>query len=347
MINTTNIKRRLYLRRIVLRMILVIYDIIAINASFILTLYLRFYVAREMHSGSIKFFELFTHYTPFYTLFCLIVFACFKLYNGMWKYAGFNDLNRIIAANVVCAFGHVMGTLLLVQRMPRSFYIIGGLIQLCLVGFARFSFKLLEIEKKILLVNKKNYDVRAMIIGVNSNTRNMVRRLEKDTTIYPVCIMDYDIMGMGTILDGIPVVSGVDSIEDAIRKYNVNYVIFASDSMSGEIRKRIRAICIENEIDIQDYYDELGGDSSVISYRELFDRINGSIILEYNNEIYDSQNMINRFQEELYRYRIIGISAQKDAIKIKLENKHSKKLDLNEEWVKEQLSKTGEEISFF
>lgn len=345
MIVEKTLKKKLYVRRIALRLLLVIYDIIAINVSFILTLYLRFYVAKEMHTGSVVFFERFTHYTPFYSLFCIVIFACFKLYNGMWKYAGFNDLNRIVGANLICAIGHVVGTILFVQRMPSSFYIMGGIIQFILISFARFSFKLMEIEKNVIFGGRKNSDSRAMIIGVDKTTRSLIRRLERENSIYPVCIVDYEIIGMGTLLDGIPVVSGVNNIKEIIKKYNVNYVIFSANSMPHDERQRIRDICLENNIEIQDYYDELGGDASIISYRELIDIIKSNIIFMCNDSIYELND--NMLQDEIERYRVTGISAQNDTIYIDLQNKLNKQLDLSEEWVKEQESKTGEEISFF
>lgn len=346
MINEKKSNKKLYLRRIALRMILVFYDVIAINVSFVLTLYLRFYVAEEMHAGAVHFFELFTKYTPFYTFFCILVFACFKLYSGMWKYAGFNDLNRIIVANIVCALGHILGTLLFIQRMPKSFYLLGGLIQLFLIGFIRFSFKLLEIEKNIIFGTKKSTAIRAMIVGIDGSTRNLIRRLEDENTVHPVCVIDYEILGMGTILDGIPVISGIDRLEESIDKYNVNYVIISSRSMDGYLRDNIRNVCLNRNVEIQDYYDDFGGNISMISYRELVDIISSNIEIVHDS-IDMSREDISSCRNVIDNYIIVGMSAHNDTISIKVKDRKDTKLNLNEEWVKEQEKKTGEEISFF
>lgn len=60
----------------------------------------------------------YTSYAPYYTILCLVIFCCFNLYSGIWKYAGFNDLNRIVGANVVCFIVHIIGTLILLRERP-------------------------------------------------------------------------------------------------------------------------------------------------------------------------------------------------------------------------------------
>ena len=42
----------------------------------------------------------FWQFAPFYTVLAIAVFAAFRLYGGMWRYAGINDMNRIILANL-------------------------------------------------------------------------------------------------------------------------------------------------------------------------------------------------------------------------------------------------------
>ena len=51
-----------------------------------------------------------------------------RLYGGMWRYAGLNDMNRIIGANFCTTVVMVMGTLLFIRRMQITYYAIGGAI---------------------------------------------------------------------------------------------------------------------------------------------------------------------------------------------------------------------------
>ena len=78
---------------------LVVYDIIAVNVSYFAALFLRF----DMRISSIppECLHAFMKFAPFYTVFTLIVFHCLKLYNSLWQFASFDELNRIIASSVV------------------------------------------------------------------------------------------------------------------------------------------------------------------------------------------------------------------------------------------------------
>ena len=247
--------KRQYVKWIVQRLALVAYDVIAINAAFFLALLTRLYVAQEFHSFAVGHIEAYISYAPLYTVFCLIVFYLFRLYSGIWKYAGYSDLNRIIGANVVCFVCHVVGTLLFVRRMPTSFYCIGAMIQFMLVAVVRLSPRLFEVEKNRLRKNKSSEIRNAMIVGAGGTGRAMLKQLERNETIRPVCVLDYKESGFGMLLDGVPVVNGTDDLNGVLKKYRVDNVIFASAMIPLEIRRHIKDVCQGMGILVQESSD--------------------------------------------------------------------------------------------
>ena len=70
---------------------IVLLDIIALNASYFLALLIRFYVNGEFRATVNYLIGDWAKFAPFYTIISLIIFACFKLYGGMWRYAGINE----------------------------------------------------------------------------------------------------------------------------------------------------------------------------------------------------------------------------------------------------------------
>ena len=78
---------------------LVIFDIIAINFSYFLGLWLRF-DARYSNIPP-EYFHSFLVFSPFYTIFVLAVFFVLRLYKSIWRFASFSELNRIFAASVI------------------------------------------------------------------------------------------------------------------------------------------------------------------------------------------------------------------------------------------------------
>ena len=92
-------------------------DVIAVNAAFLLVLFLRYYVHSTFLSYAKRFVSVYLRFAPFYTVLCIVVFALFRLYNGIWRYASLSEMNRIVAANAVTAALNVLGTLIFFERM--------------------------------------------------------------------------------------------------------------------------------------------------------------------------------------------------------------------------------------
>ena len=104
--------------------LLFIYDVIVMNVSYGLALWLRF----DFRFSDIPPEYLFTwiRYIPIHTVCTLILMFAFKLYRSMWRFASFDELSR---TTIVCAISmalHIVGTTVIFQRMPISYYVMGG-----------------------------------------------------------------------------------------------------------------------------------------------------------------------------------------------------------------------------
>ena len=96
---------------IVRRILLVIYDVAAVNASYFFAIWLRFYVNDEFAWIAEKqYIPAWIKFTPWYTLICIGVFLAFGLYKSRLRSAGYNDLNRVVISNLVCAAVQIVGS---------------------------------------------------------------------------------------------------------------------------------------------------------------------------------------------------------------------------------------------
>ena len=179
---------------------IVLLDIIAVNMSYFLALMTRFYVNGEFRTTVSYYLTDWAKFTPFYTLLALITFAAFRLYGGMWRYAGINDMNRIIGANAVTVLIQVIGTALFIRRMPITYYIIGAILQFLAVSLIRFGYRILLVEKK-KVAGRNAPAVPSMIIGAGETARKAIRHLE-DTPFRAAVVVDE--ASAGKTLDGIP-----------------------------------------------------------------------------------------------------------------------------------------------
>lgn len=83
----------------VIAVYLFLYDVIALNFSYFFGLWLRF----DLQFSNIpkEYLHAFLKFAPFYTIFSAIIFYFLRLYNSLWRFASFNELNRICAATII------------------------------------------------------------------------------------------------------------------------------------------------------------------------------------------------------------------------------------------------------
>lgn len=241
----------------VIQLALVLFDAVAVNLAYYMALVIRFYVNNAFNEWAARYVPEFWKFVPYYTVFCLIVFSGFRLYTRRWKYASTEDLNRILMANIVTCVGHVAGTLLITTRMPLTYYGLGAIIQLALIVGSRLSFRMVMLEVERSKARRRSSEPlkKVMVIGVGETAHQVLRHMEHDLdgAMKPVCMIDFREYSFGTMMEGIPVVGGVDAIAGATKTYEVESVILADTTMPGAVRKRVREICDELNLEVQDY----------------------------------------------------------------------------------------------
>ena len=224
-------------------------DVIVVNASWFLALFLRFFLNGRLDPLLGNYIDTVIYFSPIYTVICIIVFALFKLYGGMWRYAGIGDVNRIIFANVITVAIHVVATVFFYQRMPVSYYAMGAFIQLFSVSFIRFVYRFALLEKRqIGKTNAKN----ALVIGTKDNGSQTIKLLSIGIQYRPVAVIDCRSKDSGKLMDGIPVYDKSD-FESVISKNKIKAVFLADSRIDDEFRNKVIEFCKEHHIHYSDY----------------------------------------------------------------------------------------------
>ena len=228
----------------IIALYLLVYDVIVINASWFFGLLLRF----DLRYSSIppEYLNAYLKFAPFYTLFTVIVFYIFRLYNSIWRFASFSELNRILGATGVTTLFHVIGITAFLHRMPVSYYVVGAVTQFCLVTAIRFSYRFVILEKARRDKNLKSVH-NAMIIGAGAAGLVILKELKvsNDANARPLCVIDDNPNKWGRVMDGIPIVGGRDNILESVKKYNIDQILFAIPSATAEEKRDILNICKE------------------------------------------------------------------------------------------------------
>lgn len=323
----------------------VILDVIAVNLSYFLALLIRFYVNNEFRPTVSYYLTDFAKFAPFYTVLCIIVFACLKLYNGMWRYAGLNDMNRIIIASGITCVIQIVGTALFVRRMPITYYVIGALLQFVFISIIRFAYRFIIVEHR-KIANRKLPAVNVMIIGAGEIGRRVIRQLEDDSAYRPVCVIDNKSTTDGKTFDGIPVLSGLQ-FDEAATKYGVKAVFIADPALPAESRNSIKKICDGKDIELQDYTGYLSNLSGRISLTALLEAAKCPVIINIGDKNNEYKTGSEALKALTSRYSVGSVSANGSKLVIELKENKTEAYAGYEAWMQKHQEETGEEVSYF
>lgn len=329
-----------------------ILDLIAVNLSYFLALLIRFYVNFQLRPVAVNdYLPAFKQFAPVYTVFCLIIFCVFRLYGGIWRYAGLNDINRIILANLCAALVMIVGTALFVRRMPITYYAIGAVLQLALIVFIRFSYRFFVVERQ-RIASRKLPAINVLVVGAGENSRRVVKHLETSGGYRPVCVLDSRSFpataasnaskgsgnDVGERMDGVPVI-GVDQFHEAVAHYMVQSVFIADPLLTMDTRMRIKEACRQENIELQDYtgyFTNLGGR---ISLTELFAIVNGPLAVVVDGEERTFPSGEDALRSLTEKYTVTSLAG--DGLVVKLDRKKSSTHDV---LMREYMAEMGEDV---
>lgn len=296
----------------------VLLDIIAVNISYFLALMVRYYIDFKLRPVALdKYLPAFVQFAPFYTFVCLAIFFLFRLYGGIWRHAGINDMNRIALANLVAAVLHVVGTWLFIFPMPKSYYVLGMIFQFVFLVIIRFAPKIIAIEREKL--NFRNAPaMNVMVVGLGEIGTQVIRQIQANKVMKPVCYVDVSAEREGLQYDGIPIISDVDEIEDVIEEYKVQTVFIADQQLSTNQRHQIEDACLKRKVEIQDYTGYLSNVDDSASLSGVLNAIKGPVIISLYGEETAYENGNQALKELSDSYAIESISCKDNSIIIEI-----------------------------
>lgn len=253
---------------------LILLDNMSIMAASFGALYIRldFSFNRLMESD---YLEKLVHIIAPNILMTLVLFALWKLYKSVWRYASANELINIVFATACSSVAQTVYYYATDHVMPRSYPVLYWFLLAVFVCVIRFGYRILRIinNKRTALVGKSQR-VNAMIIGAGAAGNMILKEIESSDylNIQAKCVIDDHPGCHGKLLRGVPIVGGRDNILDAVKQYGIDEIIFAIPSASVQTRKEILDICKESGCKLRTLpgvYQLINGDVSVSSLKEV------------------------------------------------------------------------------
>lgn len=225
---------------------LMLYDVVAVNAAFMLALWVRFDCRYSMIPD--VYLGAFLKFAPWYTVVCIGVYWALRLYKSVWRFASFSELFRVGAANVVTGLVQIVGITLFFGKMPVSYYLFGIMLQFVLTVAVRFSYRFILLERSRNKQSEEDAVLhRVMLIGAGAAGQIIIRDLNRASEVKAkvCCIIDDNPNKMGRYIEGIPIVGNRDDILLSAEKYKIDQILLAIPSASAEEKRDILNICKE------------------------------------------------------------------------------------------------------
>lgn len=232
----------------VVRLLLMVYDFIAVIVSFGIALWLRFDC--KVTSVEPQYLTNYTMTIIIYALFCLVVFWFLRLYKSIWRFASYSELMRVILATVVTGVIYTGSLLIFNLHMPVSYYVIGITVQFIATLGIRFFYRFV-----LLLRGRTNNEVQkknVMIVGAGSAGQMLFRDIKhaKETNETVACFIDDNPNKWDRYIDDVPVFGSRDHILEAVDKFKIEKIYVAVPSANPQDKRDILRVCNETSCEL-------------------------------------------------------------------------------------------------
>ena len=260
-------------KKLIFRIILlVLMDMLIITAAGPLAIYVRYNLFFEPQA--IEFIENIFKYLPVNLILTVTVFAAFRLYQGIWKYASASDLVNIILACLVSAVTQTIGMMLIGLRFPRSYPFMYFVVLTAGISIFRFTYRILAYLRQKQQGLIKEGKTNTMIVGAGEAGNTLLKELQNSKFVEQnvCCLVDDDPGKIGKYLRGVLVAGNRKDICRLAEEYHIDEIMIAIPSASHAEIQELLDICSQTSCKLKvlpGIYQLVNGEVSVSKLRNV------------------------------------------------------------------------------
>lgn len=252
------------------RMFLITYDIVAVLASSVIALAIRFDFVLENITP--HFLDSIWKYAPFNVATMIIIFWSLRLYHSLWEYASVTEMQNAVAGSFLVSVCQFLGMQILGLKVPRSYYFIFFMFFAMFTLVSRFGYRFLRTAKKKRLNQKLGQNV--MIVGAGESGNMLLKEINSSNYLRMTvkCLIDDDKEKQGRFIHGVRVEGTRDDIIDLAEKYDIDVIIISIPSASKLAIRDIVNICSKTGCKLQTLpgmYQLVNEDISINNLRDV------------------------------------------------------------------------------
>lgn len=183
---------------------------------------------------------------PIWIVVKTMVFRLQGLDHGWWRYVSIADASRIAIGNIVGSTLSAIVILLFVPpRFPRSIYFLDFLVCFVLIAGIRVFTRV--VADAVVQRRQASSGKRVLIYGAGSAGITLIREIRANPKLpYSVCgIIDDNPHKKGMLIQGVPVLGRGSDLPFTVSKHDIQEVLIALPSATGEQITAILRYCHE------------------------------------------------------------------------------------------------------
>jgi len=256
------------------RLFLIIYDALAVTGAGYLALLVKFdFLMKEIPE---KYEYVMLEMLPYTIIITIGIFAVFRLYSSLWRYAGMAEIVNIVAAGVAAGFAELLLIIVANKKilvpLPRSYYFLYTIFLIVLVFISRFAYRGLRsfVNKRVDDGTKK----KVLIVGAGSAGDLLIREINssKYLSMQVVGVIDDDSNKIGNYIHGIKIVGNRNSIVQIAKGLDVDEIMLALPTAPAHEIREILNICKDTGCELKKLpgmYQLVNGEVSVQKLKDV------------------------------------------------------------------------------
>ncbi len=249
------------------------WSLVLLDLALVFPAYLGPLVLRFDGKVPTKYWNAFWIFVPVAAIVHLLMNHIFGLYGPIWRYASIQEARRVVLAGLsagVLVF--VIGTVWNggERPVPLSVAILGPILALLSFGAVRFQSRLFGYRRRGVTGTR----TRVLIMGAGDAGAMILKDIVASPALGldPVAIVDDDPRKRGSLINGVPVAGNRSAIPPLVAKFEIQQVLFAIPSASGDVVREVAALCEEANVTMRvvpSVHEIMGGKISARDIRDL------------------------------------------------------------------------------
>lgn len=221
-------------------------DLVTILGSYFLALLLRFdFLFSSIDPSYVEGFL--RSILPWAAVTIAVFYVC-RLYHSIWSLASTAELLAILRAYAILLPVYWVLKVVLKLHMPRSYYVVGFIINFCMTTGMRFSYRVLRTQINDIRHGGRAVE-RIMLIGGGAAGQMLIKEMQNSSRVNAkiCCVIDDNPNKKGRFIEGIEIVGNRYDIVNMAKKYRIDTIIYAIPSNDLKERTAILNICKETQ----------------------------------------------------------------------------------------------------